>query len=128
MEEEFRALLLADAGVSALCGGRVNFGEQPGGTGFPAIILHTISNVTDMHMNGAGGLEQGRVQVDCFGLDYGSTKLLARAVIAALHFYRGGGFLMIRQLSARDGREIGSNEAQGPYRVSLDFSAAWRPR
>ena len=126
MEEELRALLLAASGVTNIAGDRVNFGVNPQGAILPAVVLNVVSSLTDMHMNGSGGLEQGRVQVDCYGDTFAVAKLLSRAVIATLHFYRGGGFFFINQLSTRDSRESGSNEAERAYRTSLDFNTAWR--
>ena len=127
MEEDFRALLIADAGVSALVSGRVNFGEHPQGAPFPAIVLTTVSDTEDMHMNGAGGLSQGRVQVDCYAETYGAAKLLSRAVVSVLHFHKDDNFFLINHLSSRDSRESGSNEPYRLYRTSVDFNTAWRP-
>lgn len=126
MEEQFRALLLADSGVSALVGTRINWGAHPQGAPLPAIILTTISDAEDYHMNGPNGLFQGRVQADVYAMDYRAAKDAARAVRAALHCYRGGGFLLITHVASRDSREGGSNEADRPYRVSMDFTTAWR--
>lgn len=127
MEGDFLALLRADANVTALAGNRINFGEHPQGEPHPAIVLQTISSETDMHMNGSGGLETARVQVDCIADTYRDAKYLARAVNDAIHFYRGGGFFLINQIAARDSRETGSNEAERLFRTSLDFNTAWRP-
>tara|TARA_R110002051_G_scaffold325869_1_gene432665 strand:+ start:16421 stop:16807 length:387 start_codon:yes stop_codon:yes gene_type:complete len=127
MEEEFRALLKADPALSAIVGDRIDFGTREQGGALPAIVLNTISDVKDHHMNGSGGLYQGRVQVDCYGMTYGAAKLASRAVVDALHFYRGGGFLLITHLMTRDTRESGSNEAERPYRTGLDFNTSWRP-
>jgi len=127
MEESIRALLLASSGVSSLVGTRVNFGTHPQGQPLPAIVLNTISDAEDYHMNGSGGLFEGRIQADVYAPTYGAAKLASRAVRKALHFYRGGGFFLITQISARDSREGGSNEAERPYRVSMDFKTSWRP-
>lgn len=127
MEEEVRALLLANSAVSALAGNRLNFGEHPQGADYPGAVLMTVSGDTDMHMNGGGGLEQSRLQVDCYGTTYKAAKDLSRAIIDALHFYRGGGFFLINHLSTRDSRDVGPNEVKRLYRTSLDFNTAWRP-
>lgn len=127
MEEEFRALLTGNAAVTAIVGGRINFGAHPQGQPLPAIVLNTVSDIEDYHMNGAGGLSTGRVQVDVYAGTYGAAKIAARAAKAALHFYRGGGFFLITHISSRDTREGGSNEADRPFRVGLDFQTQWRP-
>lgn len=127
MEEDFRALLLASSGLTALVGTRINFGTHPQGSAFPAVVLNTVSDVEDYHMNGHGGLSDGRVQVDVYAGTYAAAKIAARAARSALHFYRGGGFLLITHLSTRDTRESGSNEAERHSRVSMDFKTSWRP-
>jgi hypothetical protein len=126
MEQEFRSILLASSGVTALVGTRVNFGTHPQGQPYPALVLNVISDAEDYHMNGPNGLFQGRVQVDCYGLTYGAAKAASRAVRALLHCYRGGGFLLITHVSTRDSREGGSNEVERPFRVGMDFTTAWR--
>lgn len=128
MEEDFRAILLAVSGVTSLVGsaGGVNWGAKPQGAGFPAVVLNTISDADGLHHKGADGLFQGRVQVDCYALNYGQAKLLARAVRAALQAYRGGAFRLIAHVSTRDTREGGGNEAERPSRVSMDFTTSWR--
>jgi len=126
MEEAIRALLLASSGVTALVGTRVNFGAHPQGQDYPAIVLNTISDIEDHHMNGAGGLSQGRVQVDVYAGTYGAAKVASRAVKTALHFHRDSNFFLILHLSTRDTREGGTNEADRPHRVGMDFSTSWR--
>ncbi len=127
MEEEFRALLLADADVVSQVAARVNFGAHPQGDPLPAIVLNTISDREHMSMNSATGLSQGRVQVDCYAHSYGEAKRISRAAKAVLHGYRGGGFFLIRHDASRDGRSGGANEVDRPYRSSLDFLTSWRP-
>jgi len=126
MEEEFRAFLLATSTITSQVGDRINFGTQPQGHLFPAIVLNTVSDIDGAHMNG-GGPSEGRVQVDCYAATYGAAKLVSRAVRSALHLYRGGGFLLIKQISANDSREGGTNEAERPYRSRIDFKTIWRP-
>ena len=126
MEEDFRALLLADSGVASFAGSRVGFGERPQGGGCPAIVLNTISGAEGLTMKGPDGLLQSRVQVDTYALSYAEAKAAARAIVSALHGYRGGGFRLVEHVSTRDSREGGTNEAERPYRVSLDFMAHWR--
>ena len=127
MEKAFRAILTTDTAVKALVpASRINWGTHPQGASFPAIVLNVISDAEDYHMSGPNGLFRGRVQADCYGLTYGATKAVSRAVRAALHCYRAGGFLLITHVSTRDSREGGTNEADRPYRVSMDFITAWR--
>ena len=126
MEEDFRALLLADSGVSALAGSRVNWGAHPQGQSLPAVVLNVVSDADGMTMQGPDGLWQGRVQADAYAETYGAAKGLAQAVIARLNGHRGGGFRLVEHVATRDSREGGSNEAEHPFRVSLDFLTHWR--
>jgi hypothetical protein len=126
MEEELRAFLLASSGVSALGSGRINWVAHPQGVRLPAIVLNVISGTTPRHMKGQGGVQTNRVQIDCDALTVGEAKQVSRDVIAALSGYRGGGFRAVFHEGTRDSREGGGNEAERPFRVSLDFETHWR--
>ncbi len=127
MEEEFRALLLAATAVTDLCGSRINFGAHPQGQPWPAIVLNTISDNSGHDLKGPDGLQSGRVQVDCYAEAYGGAKLLSRAVRAVLDGHTDANFSGVFVAGSRDGREGGTNEADRPFRVSLDFLTNWRP-
>ncbi|MCA0923001.1 DUF3168 domain-containing protein [Pseudooceanicola nanhaiensis] len=121
MEEELRARLLATASVTAICGTRINWGAHPQGAPWPGVILRVISDVEGHTLKGRNGVAHARVQIDCQADSYGGAKRLARAVRAALSGYRGGLLQAVLFADAREGREGGSNEADRPFRVSLDF-------
>lgn len=126
MQGEFRALLLASSGVDALVSDRVHWGEHPQGYPLPAIVLHRVSEVDGLHMQGPDVFPEYRVQVDCYGQTYAQVEQVSRAVMAVLHGYRGGGFALVRHAGTRDSREGGADEATRPFRVSLDFTCHWR--
>ena len=123
MEEDLTALFLADAGISAEAGDRVNWAERPQEESLPAVILWKIGGSRDMTMDGPSGLVESRLQVDCWAADALTAKRLALAVINLLqnfkHSVHGGtsfqgGFI--------DGeRDSFENEAGSAYhRVTLD--------
>lgn len=90
MQEGLRALLLADAGVSALVGTRVTWGARPQGSALPAVVLHLISDVPGYTLAGDNGHRDSRVQVDSIGEGQPLSALnVARAVQAALSGYSG---------------------------------------
>lgn len=126
MEEELRAILLATAGVTTLCGNRIDFGANAQGAAYPRIVMFTIGNDVGSTMQGPDSIEFGRVQIDIYAETYAQAKQLSRAVKTTLNHYRGGGFQLVTFESARDSREGGTNEAERPYRVSLDFITRWR--
>jgi len=121
MEEEFRALLTGSAAVTAICGNRIEYGGNAQGAAYPRIALYTIGDNEDHNMKGPDGLSVGRVQVDCYATTYGGAKLLGRAVRAVLDGYKGGNFQGVFHAGTRDTTEGGSNEADRPFRSSLDF-------
>lgn len=125
MEEELRTIMLASASVTAITGSRINWGEIPQGSAMPAIVLTTISANNGHTMASPDRLQESRVQVDCYGMTYGATKALSRAVLAALDGYKGGNFQGVFHAGTRDGREGGTNEADRPFRVSMDFMTHW---
>lgn len=125
MEEAFRTLLKADAGVTALAGARIDFGAALDTSG-PYLVLWTIGDGAGHTLAGSDGLSRGRVQVDCYAASYPAAKRLSRAVRAALDAHRGGGFRAIFHDATRDTREGGNNEAELPFRISLDFLTYWR--
>lgn len=126
MEEELRTLLLANTAIAALVGVRIDWGARPQGQPLPAMVLNTIFAAEGYRLAGVDGLHRARVQIDCYGASYSSAKLLSRAVIEALSGYRGGGFRGVFHVGTRDRREGGSNEADRPFHVSLDFTTHWR--
>lgn len=126
MEEELRALLLAATTVTDISGSRINFGARPQGQMLPAIVLNTISGAIGLVHSGPDGMLSASVQVDCYAHSYGAAKALSLAVIGLLHGHRSGAFKGVFLTNTRDSREGGSNEAERPFRVSLDFDTHWR--
>ena len=127
MEEEMVALLLASSGVTSLCGNRINFGANPQGSPNPRIVMWTIGDAEGHNTQGPDGHSIGRIQVDCYGSSYDSAKQLSRAVRAVLDGYSGNGFQGVFLAGTRDTREGGSNEADRPFRTSLDFITHFNP-
>ncbi|WP_065328178.1 tail completion protein gp17 [Tritonibacter mobilis] len=126
MHFELRAILRASAPVAALCANRVDWGARPQGDDYPAIALHQVGGTQGHTLQGTDGLFQGRVQVDCYALHYSEARTLAQAVKLTLDGYRQDGFRGVFLMEDRDTSERGSNEADRPCRVSLDFFVNWR--
>lgn len=121
MEEAFRARLLATSAVTTLCGQRIDWGSNAQGAGYPRVCLWGISDAGGHTLSGPDGVSFARVQVDCYGLAYGQAKTLARAVRASLDGHSDQTFQGVFLAGSRDFREPGTNEAERPFRVSLDF-------
>lgn len=127
MEDALRTLIKANTAIAALVGSRIYWGVIPQGSALPAIALHKISGDEWMHMSGPNGVFQARVQVDAYAITYKEVTAISRALNAALNCYRGGGFRFIEQLNDSARMEGGSNEADRPFRASIDFNVTWRP-
>lgn len=125
MQEDFRALLMNDPAVSVLCGARINYAEHPQGAPLPAIVLTLIDDAEGHHLKGPDGLSTGRVQVDCYADTYADAMQLARAVRAKMDGYHDARFPGVFLDGTQGRRDGGSNEAERPYRVILDFLTNW---
>lgn len=119
MEEALRTLLRGNAAVAALVGSRVDWGMRPQGSSLPAICLTIVSDAPVDHSLDGPGVSQARVQIDCFGVTYGSAKDTARAVRRLLDAYSGGLFLGVFMAGARDLPE--EDGVSTIHAVSMDF-------
>jgi hypothetical protein len=125
MEEAIIIRLLADGGVAAIVATRVFPGSRPQGSELPALVLNRISGGPLYADDGEVGLEQGRIQIDCWAATYTEAKLLARAVTASLSAFDGTVgttvFEFIELENERDLREGGAGSSDYPFRTALDF-------
>lgn len=124
-EEAVIRKLLGTGGVTALVSTRVYPGVRPQGSPLPAIVLNVISGVPSYSDDGEDGIEDDRIQIDCWGATYSSAKSVARSAISALSAFRGTvNGVVFKYISVdghRDSRETGTNAAEYLYRTSLDF-------
>lgn len=123
MESALVAKLLASAGVTALVSTRINWGLSPQGSASPRVVLTRISGEPDYHHGGGSGLVVSRVQADCYGASYGSSKAVARAIevaVCGVSFTQGAVRFDVILLDAeRDG-----TSQEGPetlFRTSIDL-------
>lgn len=64
--------------------------RSPQATKPPYVILQRITGIRDYHMQGASGLVESRVQIDCYDKTYSGVADIARSVVSILSGYRGG--------------------------------------
>ena len=128
MEASLIQLLLSDSGVSAHVSTRVYPGARQQGSALPAITLTRISGGPLYSDEGEAGLDDARIQIDCWAETYSAAKLLARAVKAVLSGFDGTvgttSFACVWLDNERDFRETGSNAAEYLFRTSLDFTVS----
>lgn len=85
MEETFVALLLAHPPLSSLVATRIKWSARLQGTPLPAVVMFRVGGRRDTVMDGASGLVESRVQIDCYGRTYTEAKQVARAVIGVVN-------------------------------------------
>lgn len=126
MEAGIIALLLAGPAVSAIVSTRVFPLSRPQGSALPSITVQRISGAPLYADEGEVGLNNGRVQVDCYGISYADAKDLSAAVKSTLSAVKdvsaaGVDFVYILVEDERDIRETGSEQQDYPFRIALDF-------
>ena len=127
MEQAFRAILRSATSVTAIAAAsQINFVNRPQGAALPAVVLRVVDDAAGLTLKGSDGLSAGRIQADCYGNTYAEAKSLSLAVRAVLHGYRGGNFRLVEHVDTRDENETGSNQADRPVSVGLDFITHWR--
>jgi hypothetical protein len=125
MEEALRTLIVSASGVTDLVSTRVYWRQAPQSVGGDFINLHRVGGVRDYNMQGASGLVDSRVQVDCWADRYSSAKMIARAVETVVSGYSGtiGGKRLqgIFIDAERDDDTSDSGDVATRFRTSLDL-------
>lgn len=116
--EQVRALLLADAAVTARVIGRVFPVVLPQAVAMPAVRYLVIDDVPQNSLLGwTSGLRHARVQIDAYGKKYLDAQGLADAIEGAVGSLPGPGITSLL-LARRDQYE----DVTETHRVSMDFS------
>lgn len=119
LESKIFSLLTANTAVKAIVADRVFPTALKQGCRLPAVSYQRISGNHDLDLDGNSGLEQPRIQVDCWALGYVQAKDLAKAVRTAMTSatIAANGFTA---LCANDADN--HDDAANYYGVSIDFS------
>ena len=113
-----RALLTADATVTALVGARIYPGKLPQSPTFPAVRCTVISDAGLPSLGGnTSGKQNGRLQVDCYAKTYDGAQSVGNAVSAVLASYSTPSLTSL-QVSRRDLYE----DQTELFGVSIDLS------
>jgi hypothetical protein len=126
MEEDLRALLLADASVAALVDARVTWGARPQGSLLPAVLLHLTGGARGYTLTAAAGPLSTRVQVNCLADSYLAALTVFRAVSAALSGFSGIAGGTYFQGVLQDGEATDLSNADGAteqrtFGITADF-------
>lgn len=114
LDTKLYTLLSGDSAVAALVSTRIYPVLAPQGAALPMVIFTRISSGREYTLSGATGLENPRVQIDCYSETYSEAKSVSEAVVAAI---RGATTF---RTAWDDPRE--SYEEDEIFRVSIDFS------
>lgn len=112
--------LLTDL-LASVAGGKCFWLRAPQGTNAPYATMQRITGIPDYHMQGASGLVQSRVQIDCYDKTYAGVALMARSVVTILSGYRGGIIQGIFIDSERDLPAADAGDVTQLFRKSLDI-------
>lgn len=131
-----RALLLGDAMVATISGGRIYPVRLPQGQRLASIVYNRISELGDYHMLGPSGLAWARMQIDCWAEKQDDAVTLANAVYDRLSGFRGivlfGSNSPLDQIDIKaifldQGRED-YDEIAELYRMSRDYIIRYAER
>lgn len=118
MEIELRARIVAETGHSTAWAASLRDEDAP------RVVLTTVSGAPDHTLSdGRSGLEDARVQIDCYGTSYGEARGVASAVDAALDGWSGSEVIACWRESTRD-LQPGADEYL--FRVSMDFRVQFK--
>lgn len=124
MEEALIAYLQADTALTALLAGNIYWLQKPQLVPNPVLVLTRVSGTRDMAMSGPSGLVESRIQCDCDGLSYASSKGVARALRNRLSGFSGTQGVMVFQgcfLEAERDSFEDATTVDKIFRTSLDF-------
>lgn len=118
MEEALRAHLLANSGVQALAGDRLDWGLRP--AMLPSGRLQVVGSTPFYTFDGRDSLTPYRVQIEAFGETAGAAKQLARAIDAAMTNLPKPSFDSAFLITERDDVDTGPN-GQPVHRALRDY-------
>jgi hypothetical protein len=122
-----RALLVANAGVTAIAGQRVFFNALPQDQPLPNIVIYVIASTPTETLAAAIGPESQRVQITCRALSFAQVDDLGAAVHACLKDYVGtsSGMSIMRSRPIMDVLQY--DEATKVHRRIIDYRVSYRP-
>jgi hypothetical protein len=115
LEESIFAHLSTSTALTAMVSTRIYPAMLPENCELPALSYQRISNTPQNTMSGHSGLDNPRIQIDCWATSYGDAKAIGDKTRKAM-----GAATTFRALQLSD-QDIIEPELE-IYRVSMDFS------
>lgn len=114
--------LTTNAQLIPLVGTRVYWVMVPPGATRPYIRLQVVSDDRSSNLGGYDGSRVTRVQADCFGSTYGSTRQLAEMIISVLSVPGVFAGVVFGVTKAEGPRDLGEDTSAGfIHRASVDL-------
>jgi hypothetical protein len=85
IEDALQAHLIAQPGMAALVGTKIDYTRAPDKTETPYIVFQKVSDVRDVSLNASGDSVNARFQFSIFADTYYETKLISSQLRLALH-------------------------------------------
>jgi hypothetical protein len=82
-------LLKSQPAIAALVGDRIFPRQAPDASTFPLVVVTKAGGVGEYDLAGDAGLEDGRVQIDCYAVHYAAAVQLKTEVRRFLSGYQG---------------------------------------
>lgn len=120
LETEVRARLAADGAVAALVGTRITPILLPQAPTYPALTYQRISGPRWQVLEGPGGGETARLQIDAWAASYLAAQGLAAAVRGSLNGFIGT-LATLRVAIRLDNERDDFEDAPEVYRVIQDY-------
>lgn len=113
IEEDARAVLIADGTVAALIAARVYPMRLPQPATLPAVVYMRISGPRDISLSGASGSGRARIRYNCWAETYDGAKELLVAVRDAIDGISGA-------VAATSETEFYDDDGEA-YLASIDY-------
>lgn len=129
MEEALTALLLADAGLSALVADRVHWRMLPASVkARPYVSLQVISSPDDYDLQGRSEVSEWRLQADIWAESYGGVVSVERALRDLMAGYLGeASGIRFHSVFVENGRDKSVKDATDAklFGRSVDLMVSW---
>jgi len=89
MPQDLRTLIIGSTAVSSLIGTRCAYNKIPQHIEQPHVWFRVTNDTEELTMDGVGGMHEAYVDLECVGLNEGSSQAVADALKDRLHGYKG---------------------------------------
>ena len=121
IEKAINSILVNNAGVSAITGGRCYPVTLPQDPTFPLNLYIHISGSAENQLRGSAGQAHRRYQIESWASTYASAKSLSKAVFDALNNYSGTvGTVVVSSILIVNENEVYESVIK-TYRVMQDY-------